>query len=187
MTEDIHELHAAIDQSRSRYQLERFVVGQHHTPEMQYVQLVRELHGATNALEEGMLKIELMRAEAEELRESGLRSDQIAADIKERSIEKKLLSLESTKREIAIMHEMLEAYPRYTRDQIEAGQERYWQERLVRVAQMQALAGGVGWAHIEALWQADAIGMLSSQDPLGELMRAGPPQLMGSSSSEIDE
>ena len=184
MTEDIHELAAQIDQSRSRYQLERFVVGQHHTPEMQYVQLVRELRTAVRALETAELSIEMLLAEAEELRETGKRSDAIAAVLKERGAEEKRLNLEATKREIAIMEDMLQHYPRYTREEIEAKQEQYWQERLVRVAKMQALAGGVGWAYIESLWQADAIGMLNTSNPLQDLIDGGPPQLMG---PDVDE
>lgn len=179
MREDIAQLHAEIDQSRSKYQLERFVVGQHHTPEMQYVQLVRELNAAVRTLETSKLTIDMLLAEADELRETGKRSDEIGALLKEQAAEEKRLKLQQTEREIAIMEEMLERYPRYTREQIEAKQEQYWQERLVRVAKMQALAGGVGWAYIESLWQADAIGMLETTNPLQDLIDDGPPKLPG--------
>lgn len=176
---DIAKIAAEVDQSRSRYQIERFVVGQHHTPEMQYVQLVRELNVAVRSLETTELKIEMAMAEADELRETGKRSDEIAAVLKERSVEEMRLGLESTKREIAIMEDMLQHYPRYTRQEIEDKQEQYWQERLVRVAKMQALSGSVGWAYIESLWQADAIGMLETTNPLQDLLEAGAPQLPG--------
>lgn len=174
---DIQNLKASIDQSRSRYQIERFVVGQHHTPEMQYVQLVRELATLHDAYEEGLLRAEKMLAEAEELRATGRKSDAIEAELKERNSESVRRGLEGTKREMAIMQEMLDVYPKFTRDEIEAAQEKYWQERLVRVAHMQALSGGVNWAHVEALWQADALPELMSANPLEALLSAGPPAL----------
>lgn len=181
MTDDIHLIHSEIEQSRSRYQLERFVVGQHHTPEMQYVQIVRELKVVTDALEQGTLRAELAMAEAAELRESGLRSDEIAAELKERSAQSKLQSLQGTRREIVILEELLSRYPRYTRDEIEAAQEDYWHGRLLRVAHMQALAGGVGWAHIEALWQSGAIEHMANTNSLEALLENGRPELLGES------
>jgi hypothetical protein len=184
MTMNIHNLRASIDQSRSRYQIERFVVGQHHTPEMQYVQLVRELSTLHDAYEEGLLRAEKMLAEADELRATGKKSDAIEAELKERGAASVRRGLEGTKREIGIMQDMLDGYPAFTRDEIEAAQEQYWQERLVRVAHMQALAGGVGWAHIEALWQADALPELMTTNPLEALMTAGPPTLPGTENTD---
>lgn len=170
----IHDLHAQIDQSRSRYQIERFVVGQHHTLEMQYLQLVRELATLHDALEEGNLRAEKLEAEADELRETGKKSDAIEAEMKNRQAASTRRGLQGTRREIDIMEDLLSRYPRFTRDEIEAAQETYWQERLVRVAQMQALAGGINWAHIEALWQADALDGLTGSNPLQELMNNKP-------------
>lgn len=174
---NIHELRAAIDQSRSRYQIERFVVGQHHTLEMQYVQLVRELATLHDSYDEGMLRVEKLLAEADEVVESGKRSDEIEAQLLQRQAQSLRRSLEGVKREIDIMEELLTRYPSFTREDVEAGQEQYWRERLVRTAQMQALAGGVNWAQIEALWQADAMGSLTSSDPLQELMSNRPTEL----------
>lgn len=167
---DIYNIHAQIDQSRSRYQIERFVVGQHHTVEMQYVQLVRELAGLHDALEEGLLNAEKYEAEAEELLETGKKSDAVEAKLKQRQAEVILRNLQGTRREIAIMEDLLAQYPVFTRDEIEAAQEQYWQERLVRVAHMQALSGGMNWAQIEALWQADALQALEATNPLHALL-----------------
>jgi hypothetical protein len=43
MFEEINKAIAEVQQPRSRFQLERFVLGQHATPEMQYYQTVLEL------------------------------------------------------------------------------------------------------------------------------------------------
>ena len=46
-----------ITQSRSKYQIERFVIGQHHSLEMQYYQLCLEASGLIDAIKESELRI----------------------------------------------------------------------------------------------------------------------------------
>jgi len=148
-----------IQQSRSRYQLEKFVVGQHDSPEMQYYQLVIEANGTTNSIKETELRIEKVKAEADELRETGKKSDSIEAQIKELSIPELETQLIGQRRELAFMEELFSQYENYTREDIELAQPEYWRSRLMRVGEMQILArqGGVDWAHIQALYQADVL------------------------------
>jgi len=148
-----------IQQSRSRYQLEKFVVGQHDSPEMQYYQLVIEANGTTNSIKETELRIEKVKAEADELRETGKKSDSIEAQIKELSIPELETQLIGQRRELAFMEELFSQYENYTREDIELAQPEYWRSRLMRVGEMQMLArqGGVDWAHIQALYQADVL------------------------------
>lgn len=171
---NIHKLRASIDQSRSEYQIKKFVLGQHHTLEMQYVQLVRECSVLQDSYEEALLHIEKLYAEAEELRETGKKSDDIEAKIKEKQAASIKHGLEGTKREMEYMYKLLEIYPSFTREEIENAQEQYWKERLTRVAQMQAMGGGVSWAQIEALWQADALSKLTESNPIEELVKNKP-------------
>lgn len=148
-----------IQQSRSRYQLEKFVVGQHDSPEMQYYQLVIEANGTTNSIKETELRIEKIKAEAEELRETGKKSDSIEAEIQELSIPELETQLIGQRRELAFMEELFSQYENYTREDIELAQPEYWRNRLMRVGEMQMLArqGGVDWAHLQALYQADVL------------------------------
>jgi hypothetical protein len=148
-----------IQQSRSRYQLEKFVVGQHDSPEMQYYQLVIEANGTTNSIKETELLIQKVKAEAEELRETGKKSDSIEAQIKELSIPELETQLIGQRRELAFMEELFLQYENYTREDIELAQPEYWRNRLMRVGEMQMLArqGGVDWAHLQALYQADVL------------------------------
>jgi hypothetical protein len=148
-----------IRQSRSRYQLEKFVLGQHHSPEMQYYQLVLEASGLISTIKETELTIEKVKAEAEELRETGKKSDAVEAKIKEMSIEDLELHLIGSKRELDYLKELFEQFPKFSREEIEAGQEQYWETRLTRVAQLQMLSrqSGVDWAQFEALSQANII------------------------------
>lgn len=153
---DIRQAISEIAQNRSRYQIEHFVIGQHHSPEMQYYQLCREASAVINAIEETKLRIKKAIAEAEELRESGKKSDAIEADIKELSVAGLEENLVSSQRELAVIEEIFEQFPKFTRDEIEAAQQDYWETRLTRVAQLQMLSrqGGVDWAQLEAVYQA---------------------------------
>lgn len=153
---NIEQAISEITQSRSKYQLEKFVVGQHHAPEMQYYQLCLEASTLIKAVKESELKIAKRKAEAEELRETGKKSDAIQADILELGIPSMENSLKGTKRELAFLEELFEKFPKYTRDEIEEAQQDYWETRLTRVAQLQMLSrqGGVDWAQLEAVYQA---------------------------------
>ena len=148
-----------IQQSRSRYQIEKFVVGQHDSPEMQYYQLCTEANVTTNSIRETELRIEKIKAEAEELRETGKKSDSIEAEIQELSISGLETQLIGQRRELAFMEELFSQYENYTREDIELAQPEYWRNRLMRVGEMQMLArqGGVDWAHLQALYQADVL------------------------------
>lgn len=156
-----------IQQSRSRYQLERFVVGQHHSPEMQYYQLCLEANTAMMAIAETELRIKKINAEARELMETGKESDAIEAEIKllnATGLEGQLLG---QRRELAFMEEMFEQFPKFTREEIESAQQEYWETRLTRVAQLQMLSrqGGVDWAQLEAIYQAGVMEQALSEIP----------------------
>ena len=129
---NIKQAKKEITQSRSKYQIEKFVLGQHHSQEMQYLQLVIEADGLMNSIKEMELQI---------------------------TIETLEINVIGNKRELSYMEELFEAYPKFTRDEIEDAQKSYWETRLMRTAQFQMLArqGGVDWAQLEALQQANVI------------------------------
>jgi len=156
---EIQKARQEISQSRSKYQLEKFVIGQHHSQEMQYYQLVIEADGVINSIKESELKVKKLRAEAEELRETGKKSDSIEAELKELSITSLATHITGSKRELVYLHQLFSDYPKFTRDEIEIAQADYWETRLVRTAQLQMLSrqGGVDWAQLEALQQANII------------------------------
>jgi hypothetical protein len=152
---NIQEVAKEIRQSRSRYQLENFVLGQHHSPEMQYYQLVIEASGLISTIKETELRIEKIKAEAEELRETGKKSDAIEAQIKELSVADLETHILGSQKELEHLEELFEEFPKFTREQIEAAQAGYWETRLTRVAEMQMLSrqSGIDWAQIEAIYQ----------------------------------
>lgn len=171
-----------IRQSRSKFQMEKFVVGQHDTPEMQYYQICLEADTVLSSIKETKLRIKKMLAEAEELRDTGKKSDAIEAEILEFHVEKMKSAIVGQERELLILKELYDKYPKYTRQEIEEAQPEYWQKRLMRVAQLQMLAGGVGWAHLEAIHQAGYLPeAISESDPMKYIGQA--PQILGKEGS----
>jgi hypothetical protein len=76
MFEEIEKAIAEVQQPRSRFEIERFVLGQHATTEMQYYQTVIELQDAiykyklaSIGLKKAQLKIAKLRATGDELDE----------------------------------------------------------------------------------------------------------------------
>lgn len=159
-----------IKQSRSKYQLLNFAIKQHDTPEMCYYQLVVEAAGLVETIKRTKLEILKIEAQNEELLETGKRSDAIEVEIKKLDIEQKRLHLIGAERELKYLTQLFEQSPKYTREQIEAGQAEYWEKRLMRVAQLQAMAGGVNWAQLEAIHQAGLLDkVLTSGNPIDYL------------------
>lgn len=156
---DIEEAILEISQSRSRYQIEKFVIGQHGTPEMQYYQLVLEAKSLISSIEETKLQQLKLESEIEELDATGKKSDYFEARLKELKLKDIQITLSGNQKELDYIRELFEQFPKFTREEIEKGQADYWENRLLKVAQMQMLSrqGGVDWAQLEALQQANII------------------------------
>lgn len=153
---DIQDKLKDIQQARSNYQIEKFVVGQHTAPEMQYYQLCVEAAGVQQAIAETELRIQKIKALAVELAQTGKKSDAIEAKIQLLAIPSLQSQVLASKRELLHFQNLLSTYPDYTRQDIEDAQKDYWENRLTRVAQLQMLSrqGGVDWAQLEAVYQA---------------------------------
>lgn len=157
-TPDIVALFAEVAQSRSNFQLEKFVINQHSTKEMQYFQCVLELQSAYYAIKNIELTIKKTEIEIERLRATGDEVDEVEAQIKELHLEQTRLNLVSQFRELDILMGILNTYPKYTREQIEANQADYWTERLHRQAELQRITATPNEAsHLEALIQIGAL------------------------------
>ena len=183
--ETIKEAIKEIRQSRSRFQIEKFVLGQHDSPEMQYYQLCLEISTTVNAIKESELRIEKLEAEIEELLETGKKSNVVEAKIKRIHIEEIELDLLGAKKELNIFESIFEKFPKYTRQEIEDAQPEYWKQRLIRVGQLQHLgaASGVSWAQLEAIYQADLLPYAKVTLPQIEMLEEKPTQLLFTKSS----
>ena len=155
---DIVKLFAEVNQSRSKFQLENFVLKQHDTSEMQYVQCLTELESLYYTVRSVSLKLKKDEIEIKRLRETGDEIDEIEAQLKELGIEQTRLVGVGTFREIKILLDLLKTFPRYTREEIEKAQPDYWNKRLTRQYDLQVATKDAGAAgHLNSLIQSGAV------------------------------
>lgn len=122
--------------SRTDYQLEKFVVGRHDTPEMQYRQILLEAQSLIYSIKDTELTMQKTLLEIEELEASGSKIDAIEAERKRIGMALTDLTLQGAKRELAFLDSLFRKYPKYTPEQIEENQEAYWQKRLQKQADL---------------------------------------------------
>ena len=145
-----------IQQPRSNFQLENFVVGQHDTPEQKYRQTLLELQEELFAIRRVDLQAKKTVIEIERLRATGDAIDEIDAQIKELDLERTALQRLGAEKEVRTLVAIWDSFEtKYTAEQIEANQMEYWDARLTRQAQLEALGsnGTVAWGSLDALRQ----------------------------------
>jgi hypothetical protein len=159
MFDKIEKAIAEVQQPRSRFQLERFVLGQHATPEMQYYQVCLELQDAIYkfklseiSTKKAQIKINRLRATCDEL-------DELKAQEIEIGLNNSKYAVIGAKRELAHLIEIWDSFQhKFTRDEIESAQPNYWQTRLTNNAKAMLMGGAsVNPAHIEAMEQAGVL------------------------------
>ena len=123
---NIHDAIAEIQQPRSRFQLEHFVIGQHDTPEMRYYQLCLELQDTGYKLRIAKLGVRKAEIEISRLLETGDELDAIEAEEKQVGLEQTRIVMLGAEREMAILTELFEESQKYSRDEIERAQPEYW-------------------------------------------------------------
>lgn len=165
MFEKIEQAIAEVQQPRSRFQLEKFVLGQHSTPEMKYYQICLELQDmifkyklAELSQKKTLLKIERLRSTGDEL-------DELKAQELELGLDHAQFAVIGARRELAHLIDIWESFEhKYTRDEIEAAQPDYWKARLTNNAKAMLMGGSsVNPAHIEAMEQAGILDSFVSE------------------------
>ena len=136
MYEAIEAAIAEVQQPRSRFQLERFVMGSHATPEMRYYQTCLELQDMIHKYQ--LAKIGVQKAEL------------------------KIKRFRETKDEMKELKALVKIFngfdTKFTRAEIEAAQPDYWQSRLTSNAKAMLMGGSsVNASHIEAMEQAGVL------------------------------
>lgn len=159
MFEEIEKAIAEIQQPRSRFQLERFVLGQHATPEMQYYQVCLELQDMIYKYKLAEINRKKTDLKIERLRSSGDELDELKAQEIELGQEQTRLAVIGAQRELAHLIDIWDTFNhKYTREEIEAAQPDYWQARLTNNAKAMLMGGqSVNAAHIEAMEQAGVL------------------------------
>lgn len=159
MFDEIDKAIAEVQQPRSRFQIERFVLGQHATPEMQYYQTVLELQDMIYKYKLAQIAVKKTEAEISRLRATGDEIDELDAQEKELALVQTRFVMIGHERELAHLVDIFNSFEhKYTRDEIEATQPDYWRERLTNNAKAMLLGGSsVNPAHIEAMEQAGVL------------------------------
>jgi hypothetical protein len=156
MFDEIDKAIAEVQQPRSRFQLERFVLGQHATPEMQYYQTVLELQDMIYKYKYAQIAVKKTETKIAKLRSTGDELDELKAQEKELGLVQTRFTMLGAERELKHLMEIFESFThKYTRNEIEQAQPDYWQARLTNNAKAMLMGGsGVNAAHIEAMEQA---------------------------------
>jgi len=150
---------AEIQQSRSNYQLEKFVVNQHETPEMQYLQTLIELQRLYYTIRSVSLQMKKAEIEISRKRATGDEIDEIEAQMKELNLEQTRVVGIGAFRELEKLLSIYDSFEhKYTREEIEAAQPEYWNKRLHRQATLEAIGGNQAQAgHLDSLRQIGAL------------------------------
>lgn len=156
---NIQDCIADIQQPRSRYQIERFVLGQHNTPEMRFYQLCLEAQDLKFKIEHAEVAVDRAMLTIKTLSGAGSEAALLDARDAEIDLRQTELALIGARRELAVLEEIFESIPQFTREQIDAAQPDYWRERITRQATLEALGtgGAVSWAQLDALRQVGGL------------------------------
>jgi hypothetical protein len=159
MFEQIELAIAEVAQPRSRFQLERFVLGQHATPEMQYYQTVIELQDSIYKYKLAILGVKKAELKIAKLRSTGDEFDELKAQEVELGLTQTRIAMLGAEREMKHLLEIFDTFThKYTREEIEAAQPDYWQARLTNNAKAMLMGGSsVNASHIEAMEQAGVL------------------------------
>jgi hypothetical protein len=159
MLDKIEQAIAEVQQPRSRFQLERFVLGQHATDEMRYYQTVIELQDAIYKYKLAAINVKKSELKIAKLRATGKELDELKAQEVELGLRQTQFAMLGGEREMKHLIEIFDSFEhKYTRDEIESAQPDYWQARLTNNAKAMLMGGqSVNAAHIEAMEQAGVL------------------------------
>jgi hypothetical protein len=156
MLDEINKAIAEVQQPRSRFQLEKFVLGQHATEEMRYYQTVIELQDSIYKYKLAKINVEKTKLKIERLRSTKDELHELKAQELELGLSQTEFAMFGAEREMKHLIEIWNGFEhKFTRVEIEAAQPSYWEARLTNNARAMLMGGSsVNAAHIEAMDQA---------------------------------
>ena len=152
---DMESAFLEIQQPRTEYVLEKFVVGQHDTEEQRYAQCVLEMQVKYDNIRRAKINKRLLEIKIEKLEKINTESSKLKADLVRIDIEEQDRAMLGALREFEGLYKIWQSFPKkFTRQELDANQENYWKLRLERQAyqDMQA-TGRIGVGNHEALRQ----------------------------------
>lgn len=155
LTPEIIQAISEIQQPRSKFQLDKFVINQHDTDEMRYFQTVLEIQQLYNGIRKTVIKKKQLEIQIERLMASEDEIDQLEAQGLVIDLEECALGVIGARREIEHLMDIFNSFPKkFTRDEIEDAQPDYWMKRMHRQTTLE-FAGGTqaAAAHLDSLRQ----------------------------------
>lgn len=146
---------AEIFQSRTAFQLDNFVLKQHDTEPMQYLQLCLELQSMMQVYEVTVLTMKKDEMVAKRLLASNNPEKKLEGEIQLVNNKYARISLAAKARELQLLIQMYREAKKFTREEMEADQAHYWNRRLTRQAIGERSGGSAG--NFYAMWQAGMV------------------------------
>lgn len=174
-----------IQQPRSDFALEHFVVGQHDTEPARYAQCVLELQIKYNAIRRGQIKQQIVEIEIKRLVVSNDEIKALEAQEKAIDLEDLELAMSGAFREFSALYAIWKSFEtQYTHEELQGAQVEYWHKRLEKQANQDlAATGRIGVGNQDALAQIgiDATGENNEIHTLFAALdeRRGTPALPG--------
>lgn len=146
----------SVNQPKSDFQIQHFVVGQHDTPERQYVQCVIQLHALVNNIKLAEINRQRTLLDIAALKKKKSARKQLDLEEKLIQLDNIEFSMKGALREFNCFYKILESFGEgFSYEQIQKAELTYWPIRLARQSQCDIEAHGrVGTGNLEAMWQA---------------------------------
>lgn len=142
---------------RTFFQIERFVMQEHDLPERRFLQLMMELRSIRDGFIQDSIEIEKIKIQIQRLLSSGDEIDKLEAMKKQYNLEHYESGMAVRQDEVRHISKLLKQLPKiYTKHEIEAAEERYWEKRLTRQAAEEMVSNqtGINSGNIRANIQA---------------------------------
>ncbi len=174
--QDLRDCFEAIQQNKSNYQITNLVVAQHPTPGRQWLQAVLELQIRVFAIKRAQLDVEKMEIDIEELERSkrGMflagtqrRKMQIEIEKLRLSIDEINLARLGAIRESECLYGIIQQFPKYTREQLDAEEPLYWRMRFeIQALEDMKATGTVSVGNLDVIRQITNGLITTPQTPL---------------------
>lgn len=149
--------------SRTRYELEQFVIGQHATAPMQWRQLIIEAQDMAYKIRMAELDCQKKQIEIERLLCTGDDIDAIEAERLKVNLILTERTLEGARLEFNWLQELAEEVAPHTLLEIENDQPNYWRQRLEKQAGLEQLSAtqGISSSNLQSM---ELIGILQTEE-----------------------
>ena len=150
---ELVEAMAMLPQPKPDYVVEKFVIGKHETAEMKYAHCVLNIRIKYNALRRAKINFERIDYQIEQLKEKGDKLSEFKWRDKEIDREEAEGVILGGLRELKTLYTIWQSFDKkYTRKEINAAQEEYWDKRITQQAEDDILSTGrVSKGNLQAL------------------------------------